>query len=138
MYRRVLIDTGPLVALLDASESFHEVCTDQLKSIVAPALTTWPVLTEAAWLLRSQPQNIQQLLVWVYSGKINVSSFGNEASPWLATFFRKYQDLEPQLADASLVYVAEREDLDTVFTLDKQDFSIYRFRRNRKFRLLPQ
>jgi len=137
MFHRVLLDTGPLVALLDGSDHFHEQCKDSLQVIVPPLLTTWPVLTEAAWLLRAYPNAIQQMFVWVYSRKIAVLSLGDEATPWLAAFFRKYRKSGPQLADASLVYLAEREDLDTVFTLDQDDFSIYRFARNRRFRLLP-
>jgi uncharacterized protein len=54
------------------------------------------------------------------------------------SFLRKYQKLQPQLADACLVYLAEQEDIDTVFTLDRRDFSTYRFGRNRLFKLLPE
>ena len=50
---------------------------------------------------------------------------------------RRYQSLGAQLADAALVYLAEREDTDQVFTLDRRDFSVYRFGRNRRLRLLP-
>jgi predicted nucleic acid-binding protein len=74
---------------------------------------------------------------WVHSGLIRVMPIGDEAIPWLMTFLRKYQKLGPQIADASLVYLAETEGADTVFTLDVQDFSAYRFGKNRALRMLP-
>src|SRR5262245_10080248 len=137
MIPRVLLDTGPLVALLASDDLFHETCVEQLHSLAPPLLTTWPVLTEAAWLLRSHQQAIQQMMIWINAGTIKTASVGDEAASWVAAFSRKYRNVGPQLADASLVYIAEREDLDTVFTLDRADFNVYRFRRNRRFRLLP-
>jgi predicted nucleic acid-binding protein len=137
MFQKVLLDTGPLVALIDGHDAFHDECTELSHSIIAPSLTTWPVLTEAAWLLQAYPEGIQQMFVWVMAGKIEVVTLGAEAAPWIATFFRKYRNIEPQLADASLVYLAERENLETIFTLDRHDFSIYRYGRNRRLHLLP-
>src|SRR5262245_38307906 len=137
MIPRVLLDTGPIVALLAADDHFHETCTKQLEELAPPMVTTWPVLTEAAWRLRSHPEAVQQMLVWISAGVLTVGSIGVEAAPWIGTFFRKYRSIQPQLADASLVYLAERDDLDTVFTLDYRDFSVYRFGRNRRLRLLP-
>jgi predicted nucleic acid-binding protein len=134
---RVLLDTGPLVALLRTDDLFHEDCSALQHSLAPPLLTTWPVLTEAAWLLRSDPQAVQQMLLWLNAGAITAVPLGDEAAIWIAGFLRKYYKLKPQLADASLVYLAERDDLDTVFTLDRRDFSVYRFGRNRRFRILP-
>jgi predicted nucleic acid-binding protein len=50
----------------------------------------------------------------------------------------RYEDIRPQLADAALVYLAERERIDTMFTLDHRDFSIYRTGRKRSFRIVPE
>jgi uncharacterized protein len=47
----ILIDTGPLVALFDASDNYHRTCLDILKDLGGPLLTVWPVLTEAFYLL---------------------------------------------------------------------------------------
>jgi len=68
---------------------------------------------------------------------IQLLPIGEEAIPWTMAFLRQYRKLKPQLADASLVYLAGREGIDTVFTLDRRDFSTYRFGRNRSFRILP-
>jgi len=56
---------------------------------------------------------------------------------WIATFLRKYRRLNPQIADASLMYLADRENLDTIFTLDRRDFSIFRLSGGRRVQLLP-
>jgi uncharacterized protein len=138
VFPRVLLDTGPLVALLARSDIWHERCNEELKDIAPPLLTSWPVLAEADWLLRTQPVAVQQMLSWIHSGLIRVLPIGEEAIPWLMTFLRKYQRLRPQIADASLVYLAETEGVDTVFTLDRRDFSAYRYGSNRVLRILPR
>ena len=137
MRQAVLVDTGPLVALLSRADHHHEACTLQLKTLNPPLLTCWPVLTEAAWLLRTNPPAVQRLLNSTQSGFLRVLELDEHAAPWIAAFMNRYQDLGAQLADASLVYLAEREDIGTVFTLDRRDFSVYRYKGNQVFRLLP-
>jgi len=51
---------------------------------------------------------------------------------------KRYEDIRPQLADAALVYLANREQIDTIFTLDQRDFAIYRSGRNRAFNIVPE
>ena len=136
MIARVLLDTGPLVALLDGNDFWHEACTEQLRDIALPMLTSWPVLAEADWLLRSHPQAVQHMLQWVHSEMITLLPIGEEAMPRIGAFLRKYR--KTQIADASLVYLAEEYDTNTVFTLDRRDFATYRFGRSRSFRILPE
>jgi uncharacterized protein len=56
----------------------------------------------------------------------------------IGKILQRYRNLNAQLADAALVHLAERERLDTVFTLDRRDFSVYRFSGNRSFSLFPE
>ncbi len=137
MKQVVLVDTGPLVALLSRTDDYHGVCQRQLKTLQTPLLTCWPVLTEAAWLLRRNPSAIQRLLNSTTSSFLRVLELDESAAPWIASFMKRYQDLGAQLADASLVYLAEREDIGTIFSLDRRDFSVYRFKGNQAFQLLP-
>lgn len=137
MNGRVLVDTGPLVAVFLAADQHHVACVQQLKALPPPLLTCWPVLSEAAWLLRRNQAAIQRLLACFEADLFRLLTLDEAALPWTATFLQRYRRLEPQLADAALVYLAERENIDTVFTLDRRDFSVYRFGRNRSFRLLP-
>src|SRR5438093_6832822 len=137
MRERVLVDAGPLIAIVSERDEHHEHCVEELKEITVPLLTCWPVITEAAWLLRKQPNALQRLLGDSLGGLFKVVALDDNALSWSAQFIRRYNRLGAQLADACLVYLAEREGIDTVFTLDYRDFSVYRYRGNRALKLVP-
>jgi predicted nucleic acid-binding protein len=134
---RVLADTGPLVALLNPNDQYHEVCTEALRHLPAPLFTCWPVITEAVWLLRTRPEAVQRLLGSIGKGFLELLPLeGNEAGS-IALKLKRYAAIRPQLADVALVHLADREEIDTIFTLDRRDFSIYRSRRKTRFRIVP-
>lgn len=133
----VLADTGPLVALVSERDASRPARLKTLVSIKPPLLTCWPVLTEAAWLLRRQPAALARLLEICDSDAVALLDLDPAAVGWIARFLRRYESIGAQLADAALVYLAEREDIRTVFTLDRRDFSVYRVERNQPLVLLP-
>jgi predicted nucleic acid-binding protein len=134
---RVLIDTGPLVAILDNQDAHHAACVQALAALEGPLYTCWPVITEAAWLLRHSPGAVRRLLDSINTPFVELLSLeGPDVRP-IAELLEKYQSMRPQLADVSLVYLAGRERIETIFTLDRRDFSIYRTSRGRSFRILP-
>jgi predicted nucleic acid-binding protein len=137
---RILVDTGPLVAILSSNDPYHETCMNQLRSLsrTQPLLTCWPVLTEAAWLLRKAPGAASNMLRAVDGQRVKVMSLGQDAAVWIAGFLENYASLPAQLADAALMYLAERERIDTVFTLDRRHFSVYRVHGNKALQLLPE
>jgi uncharacterized protein len=132
------VDTGPLVAILDEREQYHETCLTTARSLHGPLLTCWPVITEAAWLLREWPHSVQRLLGSIGGRLIDLLPIAGSEVSDISAIMRKYAEIRPQLADASLVYLANREQIDTIFTLDRRDFSIYRSGRRRPFRILPE
>jgi uncharacterized protein len=134
---RVLVDTGPLVAIFLSRDAHHARCVEQLQELPAPLFTCWPVITEVAWLLRRFPPAVEGFLGSFPAGLLRPLELDDHAFSWIRSFLARYRRLEPQVADAALVYLAEREEIDTVFTLDVRDFSIYRLRGNRALRLLP-
>jgi uncharacterized protein len=136
--RRVLIDTGPIVALMSASDEHHGRCTEILGALSPPLLTCWPVLTEAVWLLRKQPVARDKLFAAFDAGLITVLSLDAKALPWTATFMRRYESIRADLPDAAVVYLAEREKIRTIFTLDLRDFSVYRLKGNRSLIIIPE
>ncbi len=134
----VLVDTGPLVAILRAEDQYHELCVRTLKQLRDSLLSCWPVITEAAWLLRRHPRAIEKLLLGSAGSFLELAHLsGAEAAP-IAEILNRYAELRPQLADATLVYLAQRENVHTIFTLDRRDFSVYRTARKRAFHIVPE
>jgi len=135
--RRVLVDTGPLVAILSHADEHHETCVNVLRSIPGPLLSCWPVITEAVWLLRRHPRTVQQLLRNLDGNFLLLLPLSESEAKAIAGLMKKYEDMRPQLADVALVYLAQREGIDTIFTLDRRDFSVYRSSEKKDFRILP-
>ncbi len=135
--RRVLLDTGPLVALLAENDAHHPLCVDTLGLLPPPLLTCWPVLTEAAWLLRHQHRPMDRILAALDAGMFEILPLERESLREIAAIMRRYEDSGIQLADAALAYLADRENVRTLFTLDRRDFSTIRLKRNRALKLLP-
>jgi len=136
--RRVLVDTGPLVAIFSSVDQHHAICVETLRHLPGPLLSCWPVITEAAWLLRAYPRAVQQLLRSTDGGFLELVPLAGTESKALAEVMRTYEHIQPQLADAALVYLADREGIDTIFTLDRRDSCVYRSARRRPFRIVPK
>ena len=134
---RVLVDTGPLVAILSSSDEHHESCVSALRTLPGPLFSCWPVITEAVWLLRTYQGATQQLLSSINEHFLVLLPLAGSEARAIAEIMKRYEDIRPQLADAALVYLADREGIDTIFTLDRRDFSVYRSARKRAFRILP-
>jgi predicted nucleic acid-binding protein len=137
MPERIAVDTGPLVAILAKSDANHEQCVAQTKNLAAPFLTTWAVLTEAAWLLRSDLDCIPKLYSLVETGLVTCVDLDITDFRAISQMAVKSRDLRPQLADLSLVRIADRESISTIFTLDRRDFNVYRSEKGSYFRLVP-
>src|SRR5262249_3365107 len=135
--KRVLVDTGPIVAILSRSDQHHQTCLEALRDMPGPLFTCWPVLTDAARLLRRSSDAIQQLLKSIDNGFLELLALSGEDVLPIAAIMKKYRNKRTQLADAALVHLAARDGVDTIFTLDQRDFSVYRLPRGRALRLLP-
>jgi uncharacterized protein len=133
--KRLLVDTGPLVAILDAGDAAHPECAGLLPRVRGRLITTWPVVTEAMYLLQASHEAQQALLSMVSSGTLEVADIAANVDR-IAELMGKYKDVPMDFSDASQVVVAERERLDTIFTLD-EDFRIYRIGGRRAFRIVP-
>ena len=133
----MLVDTGPIVAILSESDEHHGACVEQLRSIKGPLLTCWPVITEAAWLLRAYPQAVGRLLSSFNGQPFELVPLYAADLSGIGAILAKYMSLGIQLADASLVHLANREGIETIFTLDRRDFGVLRLARGRKFRIIP-
>lgn len=122
----ILIDAGPLVALLHRDDQDHGQCVATLRNIRTVLATTWPPLTEAMYLLSFSAQAQDALLEMVERGAVRVLPIEESDVPRIRALIKRYRDLPMDLADATLVRVAEREGIQQVFTLDRRDFATYR------------
>jgi predicted nucleic acid-binding protein len=134
---RVLIDTGPIVAFLSARDAHHRRCADALADLAPPLLTCWPVVTEAAWLLRTRAEAVAKLFDSFDGGLFALLPLDADDLRPIAALLRRYRSTRLPLADAALAHLADREGIRTLFTLDRRDFSILRLKRNRALRLIP-
>lgn len=126
---RALMDTGPLVAWLDAADRHHEPVRTFMAAYTGELFSTWPVLTEVCHLL---PESlVSGFLRWVGAGGMTVVDVPATAMPTLADRMDKYADLPMDLADASLIWLAETSGVLDVVTLDRRDFGIYRTQRGK-------
>jgi len=134
----ILVDTGPLVALFDASDDYHEICLDALKGLDSALLTVWPVLTEAFYLLNFSWKAQDNLWEFLGRGAIEIVHPGSAEMERCRVLMSKYRDLPMDMADAVLVSVAETKRINTIFTLDHKDFAVYKPLHTRRFKLIPQ
>jgi predicted nucleic acid-binding protein len=133
----ILVDTGPLVALMNARDVNHGVCRKAMAGMRDSLGTVWPVLTEAVHLLRGTRNGQQSVLEMVEAGAVRLLPLDLSDLRRVRELMLKYRDLPMDLADAALVRVAERERIRRVFTLDRRDFQVYRPARLGRFAIIP-
>ncbi len=128
----ILVDTGPLVALFDPKEDEHQRCRDVLRGLVEPLGSTLPVLTEAFHILSPESIGSDRLRELILRDGLEVLSLDRDALKRAFELMEQYGDHLMDLADASLIAVAETIPTRKVFTLDRKEFSIYRLRRGHR------
>ena len=122
----ILVDAGPLVALVDADDQYHKKCVTALKGLREPLVTVWPPVTEAMYLLGDLPKAQEALWEILARGVLQLLSLDLADVPRMRELMSKYADRRMDLADAALVRVAEREGIRKIFTVDREDFGVYR------------
>ena len=133
----ILVDAGPLIALIHEDDNEHERCRDAFATMAEPLGTEWPVVAEAMHLLSFSWRAQEALWDMMETGAVEILPIGIDDVPRMKELMRKYRDLPMDLADATLVRVAERERLRQIFTLDRRDFQIYNPSRIGRFIIFP-
>ncbi len=136
MVASILIDTGPMLAMINRRDQWHGRCTAILPRLPLPFLTSEAVLTELLYLVRADRRAAEAAWNFVNSGAITLGAIGDQDLPGLQSLMKQYADVPMDFADATLVYLAQRERLTTVFTIDS-DFLVYRIGGRQRFRVLP-
>ncbi len=134
----ILLDTGPLAALLNTADRAHARAKTWFQSSTGLMVTTEAVITELCYLLADSTELQAAALVWVQQakayGRLEIHPVQDYAT--LAALIERYGDLPCDYADATLIAAANTLDVREIATLDERDFSIYRLNKNRGFKLV--
>jgi len=133
--KKILVDSGPLIALFDASDKYHNEAVNFIKNNKYPLVTTIASITETLHLLDFNRNAQIDFLEWVHRGAVEIHNIENNAFQRLKELTEKYRDLPMDFADSCLVYLAEKLKLNTIATIDR-DFTIYRIRGRKKFKII--
>lgn len=130
-----LADTGALLAYLDAGDRWHSRCREAFRGLRLPLATSTAVITELFHLIDDHEYD----LTWrfIRSGAITIMPVTDRDLPELDTLMHRYRDRPMDFADATLVHLAQREAISTVFSVDHDDFETYRIAKRKRFQIVP-
>lgn len=131
----VLLDTGPIVALLDPTDRFHPSCAEALAKAGAPLITCEAVIAESCYLLRNLRGASEAVLENLAAGVFQIPVALSQGARGMQRILQRYRDHPIDLADACLVHLANEFGTGEILTLDR-DFHIYRWGKNNAFQLL--
>lgn len=131
----VLLDTGVIVALLDASERHHARCVEVISELEGTLVTCEAAVAEACYLLRTVRGAPEAVLENVERGVFQVPFQLSSEAGAVRALLRKYRSVPMDLADACLVRLAELSGTGRILTLD-DDFDVYRWRKTQRFERL--
>jgi uncharacterized protein len=134
---RALADTGALLAYLDRTDPWHQPCREATRHFRLPLITSSAVLTELFHLLDDDARQVDFAWAFIRSGAVTVLPISDPDLADVEALMRKYHDRPMDFADATLVHLAQRESLSTVFTIDHDDFETYRVGGRKRLRILP-
>lgn len=133
-HQHLLLDTGFIVALYDRGDRYHTAATRWLASFQGKFISVLPVLTEAAFFMDARGR--AALIDQVAKGWITLQAPEAEGYRRVSAILRKYADIDPDFADACLVWLAETTGIHAILTVDVKDFSAYRIGGRGKFDLV--
>lgn len=134
-----LLDTGPLVAYLDAADRQHAEVADVVDAFPGSLVTSGAVITEAMYFVSATPSGPTLLAEFVAASGTRIYDLAQAAELRAAAkLMERYADTPMDYADATLVLLAEALEVGDVLTLDRRGFSTYRTPSRRGFRLVME
>lgn len=122
---KTIIDSGPLIALFDGSDKYHNDVLNFMKEYKGKLITSWAVITEVSHMLDFNLQVQIDFLKWCEVGGIEVYDISQTEISSIRIMMEKYIDVPMDLADATLMYIANKENIKNIVSIDS-DFDIYR------------
>ncbi len=132
---KILIDSGPLIALFDSSDRYHSKALEFIQQNSSHLITTIASITETLHLLDFNRNAQIDFLEWISRGSVEVHNIENSDFQRLKELTEKYRDLPMDFADSCLVLLAEKLSINTIATIDR-DFSVYRIKGRKKFKTI--
>lgn len=132
---RVILDTSPLVALINKRDTYHEWTKQKWSMIKPPLLTCEAVITESFFLLRNIHGGQETIIKFLERKAVIIGFDLEDELIHIQSLLNSYKSVPVSLADACLVRMAELQDSSSVFTLDS-DFQIYRKNRHQAIDLI--
>ncbi len=130
--RRILIDSGPLIALFDRTDKYHSVSVQFIKNNKSELITTIASITETLHLLDFSRKAQIDFLGWVNAGALSIEQITSKDLIRIQELTIKYSDLPMDFADACLVLLGEKLNINGVATIDR-DFDVYRLKGKETF-----
>lgn len=131
----VIADTGFWLALANRKDRHHSLAKERLTQMGTPLISTWPVLTETCHLLLTR-LGVRSQVAFLESyarGAFQVFDLAPKHALRIAQLMKKYRDLPMDLADASLVILAEHLGHGKILSTDQRDFGAYRWKKTQPF-----
>jgi predicted nucleic acid-binding protein len=129
---KVVVDSGPIIALFDASDAYHQTALEFVQQARAKLISTMAAITEAMYVLEQGLQARKNLLAWIQNGGLTLTEPDAPDFQRITELIEKYADLPMDFTDAVVVALSERLGTNHVATVDK-DFTIYRYKGRTKF-----
>jgi len=123
--KNTLIDAGPLIALFNKNDKYHEKIKEFIRNYKGLLTTSWPVITEVCHMLDFNINAQIDFLKWIKLGGLKVEGIETKEIDKIIKLSDKYSDIPMDLADATLIIISERLGLKEIITIDS-DYYIYR------------
>lgn len=136
--KNIIVDAGPLIALFDKDDKYHNSVIKFLKTFDGQLITSWPAITEVTHLL-SFNVNVQiDFLEWLKREAVTIVNLENIHLERIIQLSKKYSDVPMDLADSSLIVIAELTNITEIITIDS-DYYIYKTKNKKSLNniLLP-
>jgi predicted nucleic acid-binding protein len=135
----LLIDTGPLVAYLDQTDTGHSRIAAALDKFAGTLCTTSAVITEAMHLLKDDTKGPRRLAEFVQAAGVRVFESAQPQQLFSAvSLIEKYSDTPMDFADATLVLLSEEIATTQIATFDRRGFRTFRTRKGKRFDIIPR
>lgn len=123
--QKTIIGSRPLIALFDKNDKYHKIVLHFLEGFQGEFITTWSVITEVTHMLDFN-LNVQiDFLKWIELGAMTIYNIEQQELREIIRMMSKYTDVPMDLADSTLMYVAQKENIQNIVSIDS-DFDIYR------------